>query len=104
MDDKSVLDDLVNTELSRAPAHKVKNGVTVYASRGFQMPKTIGMLLLGDIGEAISGHTTRCHDAQPAIYRAPEVMLEADWSYPVNIWNLGVMVSFFLPESPSHMY
>jgi hypothetical protein len=38
------------------------------------------------------GDQNRCHDAQPNIYRSPEVMLRVDWSYPVDIWNVGVMV------------
>lgn len=56
------------------------------------MPSDIGVPVLSDIGEAVDGDKTRHYDSQPELYRSPEVMLEADWSYPVDIWSLGVMV------------
>lgn len=54
------------------------------------------MPVLSDIGEAVRGDEERHHDAQPNIYRSPEVMLEANWNYAVDIWNVGVMVSLCL--------
>lgn len=33
---------------------------------------------------------------QPQMLRAPEVILEADWDHKVDIWNLGLIVSFLL--------
>lgn len=68
--------------------------MTVYASRSFEKPKRVGIPILADIGEAVSGDGYRHHDAQPDIYRSPEVMLKVDWSYAVDIWNVGAMVSF----------
>ncbi|KAK3898967.1 kinase-like domain-containing protein [Staphylotrichum tortipilum] len=35
---------------------------------------------------------TRNHDAQPDVYRSPEVMMQAPWSYSVDIWNVGAMI------------
>jgi hypothetical protein len=32
-------------------------------------------------------------DIQPDIYRAPEVILDIPWTYSVDIWNVGCMVS-----------
>ena len=52
--------------------------------------------MLSDFGSAVQGDERRNHDAQPNIYRSPEVMLKTDWSYPVDIWNVGVMV--YLPN------
>lgn len=40
----------------------------------------------------MNGELKRNHDAQPNIYRAPEVMLKAPWSYPIDIWNVGAMI------------
>ncbi|EDP49747.1 protein kinase, putative [Aspergillus fumigatus A1163] len=48
--------------------------------------------MLSDFGSAVRGDQRRNHDAQPNVYRSPEVMLKVDWSYPVDIWNVGVMV------------
>ena len=28
----------------------------------------------------------------PAVYRAPEVILGMEWSYPVDVWSVAVMV------------
>jgi hypothetical protein len=64
----------------------------VYASRRFELPKTFGRAVLSDFGSAVRGDERRSHDAQPNVYRSPEVMLKTEWSYPVDIWNVGVMV------------
>lgn len=32
-------------------------------------------------------------DVQPDFYRAPEVILQAPWTYEIDIWNAGCMVS-----------
>lgn len=73
---------------------KFINGIPVFASRRFELPKTFGRAILSDFGSAVRGDEKRDHDAQPNVYRSPEVMLKAEWSYPVDIWNVGVMVCF----------
>ena len=49
--------------------------------------------MLCDFGEARRGDVENGDDIQPEVYRAPEVILEMKWSYSVDIWNVGVMVS-----------
>lgn len=71
---------------------KFINGIPVYASRQFGLTKTFGRAILSDFGSAVRGNEKRDHDAQPNVYRSPEVMLKTEWSYPVDIWNVGVMV------------
>ena len=73
-------------------SRKSVDGVPLYASRGFNRPKIFGKALLSDFGSTVPGDQIRNHDAQPNVYRSPEVMLKVDWSYPVDIWNVGVMV------------
>lgn len=73
---------------------KFINGIPVYASRRFELPKTFGRAILSDFGSAVRGDEKRDHDAQPNVYRSPEVMLKTEWSYPVDIWNVAVMVCF----------
>ena len=68
------------------------DGYTEYASRRFDLPNDFGDVVLGDFGTAVRGDVKRSHDAQPDVYRSPEVMLMTEWSYPVDIWNVGVMV------------
>ncbi|GJP98451.1 unnamed protein product [Aspergillus niger] len=79
-------------EMERPSPRKLVNGVPVYASRRFGLPRSFGRAVLSDFGSAVRGDESRDHDAQPAVYRSPEVMLQVEWSYPVDIWNVGVMI------------
>ena len=71
---------------------KFVNGAPVYASRRFGIPKMFGGVVLSDLGAAVEGDLERNQDAQPAVYRSPEVVLGTKWSYPVDIWNVGCMM------------
>lgn len=92
IEDKSILESFTQSELKSPSPRKIVNGLPVYASRRFDMPKVFGRAVLSDFGSAVRGDERRNHDAQPNVYRSPEVMLKTDWSYPVDIWNVGVMV------------
>lgn len=71
---------------------KFFHGTPLYMSRKFGEPKVFGVVILSDFGSAVRGDQRRNHSAQPNVYKCPEVMLEAEWSYPADIWNVGVMV------------
>lgn len=88
----SILDRFVEAEMEHPSARKLVNDMPVYASRRFELPNKFGMAVLSDFGSAVRGDEKRNHDAQPNVYRSPEVMLKTEWSYPVDIWNVGVMV------------
>lgn len=92
IEDPTILSDFINAELEQPSPRKTVNNATVYLSRQFGTPKVFGRAVLGDLGEAVDGDTKRRHNAQPDVYRSPEVMLQAEWSYPADIWNVGVMV------------
>ncbi|CEL08702.1 hypothetical protein ASPCAL11847 [Aspergillus calidoustus] len=79
-------------ELEVPSPRKSINGFTVYKSRTFDLPKDFGGVVLSDFGCAVEGDRKRNHDAQPNVYRSPEVMLKTEWSYPADIWNVGVMI------------
>ncbi|KXG48603.1 uncharacterized protein PGRI_024730 [Penicillium griseofulvum] len=81
---------LVHTE--HPSAGKSVNNMPVYASRRFELPQDFGRAVLSDFGSAVRGDQKRNHDAQPTIYRSPEVMLKTEWSYPIDIWNVGTMI------------
>jgi serine/threonine protein kinase len=91
--DNSIIDTFVEEEMNTPSARKTVNGVTIYKSRQFHLPKQLGIVIMSDFGAAVRGDLKRHHDAQPDVYRSPEVMLEVPWSYPIDIWNVGVMVS-----------
>lgn len=92
IEDKSILESFTQAELKCPSPRKIVNDLPIYASRRFDLPKVFGRAVLSDFGSAVRGDERRNHDAQPNVYRSPEVMLKTDWSYPVDIWNVGVMV------------
>lgn len=64
---------------------------TIYLSR--PMPLTKGLPALSDLSEARFGDSELTDDIMPDVYRAPEVVLGMPWSYPVDIWSFGMVVS-----------
>lgn len=90
--DDSVFSDFENYELQNPCPRKELNGKTIYTSRKLRMPKVLGAPVLCDFGSAVMGDEEHSEDIQPDIYRAPEVILQAPWSYNVDIWNAGCVV------------
>ncbi|KAJ5186624.1 hypothetical protein N7449_011388 [Penicillium cf. viridicatum] len=89
--DKTRLDRCVRAEIEHPSAGRIEYGYTVYRSRPLEPASQLGKIQLGDLGSAEPGDTPRNGQLlQPALYRSPEVMLEKEWNYPVDIWNLGV--------------
>ncbi|CAG7563069.1 unnamed protein product [Fusarium equiseti] len=90
-------DDLVfakfeEQELQHPSPRKEVDGRSIYATRELQMSKEWGAPVLCDLGSAVSGDLEHTEDIQPDIYRAPEVIIEAPWTYEVDIWNVGCMI------------
>ena len=93
IEDDSVFSAFEEEEmLEPSPRKLVDDGRAIYMSRELRMPKNWGAPVLCDFGSAVTGDTEHSEDIQPDIYRAPEVILEAPWSYQVDIWNTGCMV------------
>ncbi|KAJ5188901.1 hypothetical protein N7491_005223 [Penicillium cf. griseofulvum] len=92
LEEKSILDRFTESEIEHPSARKSVNNMPVYASRRFELPQNSGRAVLSDFGSAVRGDQKRNHDAQPTIYRSPEVMLKTEWSYPIDIWNVGTMI------------
>ncbi|EPE29262.1 Protein kinase-like (PK-like) [Glarea lozoyensis ATCC 20868] len=90
--DQSILDDFTKGEMEHPSPRKIVDDMTIYASRQLGVPRYFGRAVLSDFGSAVRGDKKRNHNAGPQIYRAPEVMVKAALSYPVDIWNVGVMV------------
>ncbi|CCF39961.1 protein kinase [Colletotrichum higginsianum] len=89
--DVTVLEAFARSELEDPSPRKFVDGAPIYKSRQFGHPKKFGDVVLGDFGAAVRGDRKRNHDAQPNVYRSPEVMLKTEWSYPIDVWNVGVM-------------
>lgn len=91
--DDSVFTDFEQLEL-RQPVSRKKidtDGRTIYMSQELRVPKAVGAPVLCDFGSAMLGPHHSVF-VQPMIYRAPEVILGAPWTYSVDIWNVGCMV------------
>ncbi|KGO65109.1 hypothetical protein PITC_013680 [Penicillium italicum] len=89
--DKTRLDRHVQAEIERPSPRKIVFGHSVYRSRPLEPASQLGRIQLGDFGSAEPGDAPRNGQLlQPGLYRAPEVMLEKEWNYPVDVWNLGV--------------
>lgn len=78
-------------ELRMPSARKVLQDRTIYKSSRF--PPGDGLPLLSDFGEARLGDEEHNEDIMPDPYRAPEVILRANWDYKVDIWIVAMVVS-----------
>lgn len=94
--DHSVLQAFEEGELKEPCPRKEVEGRVVYVSRELGTPKHFGAPVLCDLGSAVQLDDQAEHreDIQPNVYRAPEVILDIPWTYSVDIWNVGCMVSF----------
>ena len=79
------------------PQKTNSDGRTIYLSRNdYGLPlKTTGIIQITDYDLSVSGNRENDGCIQAEIYRAPDVILDAGYSYSADIWNLGVMVGFF---------
>lgn len=69
---------------------------SVYRSRpigGPQEDTIIGPVVLSDLGEARIGTSFSWIPVQPAVYRAPEVLLHSKLGHSLDMWNLACAVS-----------
>ncbi|KAL9000350.1 MAG: hypothetical protein Q9169_001067 [Polycauliona sp. 2 TL-2023] len=94
IEDNSIFQKFIEAEKEHPSPRKESQGYTIYLSRAFDYPsgKDIGEPLLSDFGSAVFGDVSHDQDVQPNVYRAPEVCLEAPWSYSIDIWNVGCLI------------
>lgn len=92
--DECIFEAFEGAELNTPCTRKADaDGRTIYASRELEKPAQIGAPVLCDFGSVMPGTEERLEDVQPNIYRSPEVILEIPWTYSIDIWNVGCMVS-----------
>ena len=95
IEEDSILEEFEAAELSTPSPRKIDGNRMIYESRGLKRPEKPGRPILCDFGEARFGKEMYTDDIQPYVYRAPEIILDIPWTYSVDIWNVGVMVSVF---------
>ncbi|EXJ96109.1 CMGC/SRPK protein kinase [Capronia coronata CBS 617.96] len=96
--DPSVLDRFVQHELEHPSPRKMPDhhGRIIYTSCSDfgEAPSdaVIESAKITDIGLAQWGDVKNTRPIQSNAFMAPEVILQCGWSYPADIWNLGVML------------
>ncbi|KAI9890528.1 MAG: hypothetical protein M1814_003868 [Vezdaea aestivalis] len=93
-EDDASYEQFVKDEMENPTDRKFAGDMTIYLSKALTRTEKggIGLTYLGDFGHAVRGDEERNNDCQPDCYRSPEVWLEINWSYPIDIWNVGVMI------------
>ena len=93
LEDDSILEDFEKEAVTNPSPGKLVGDRIIYPSRELPITKKFGNPILCDFGEARLGSLEHDDDIQPTLYRAPEVVLDMKWSYSVDIWSVGCMVS-----------
>lgn len=104
--DDSVFRDFEEIELQNPCARNLSkiNVRTIYTSRHLRMPNKLDSPILCDFGSAVLGDEEHSDDIQPDIYRAPEVILQAPWTYSVERCCNGSPKSENLPNNLTRMH
>jgi hypothetical protein len=92
--DDSVLAKFEQYEMKNLCPRKELDDRTICLSR--PMPLTKGEPSITDLSDARFGDAKHTHRIMPNVYRAPEVILGLPWSYPVDIWGFGMVVSLLI--------
>ncbi|KAL9132729.1 MAG: hypothetical protein Q9175_006096 [Cornicularia normoerica] len=94
LEDKSMLERDARDEMENPLPQKKYDDRTIYLSRNnYGQPATVtGIVSITDFGHSVQGDDSNNGCIQAEVYRAPEVILEAGWTYSADIWNLGVML------------
>ncbi|KAH8929395.1 kinase-like protein [Atractiella rhizophila] len=91
MKDLSVLLKTEEREIRSPIPRKILSDRVIYPS--ITPPYTINFPIICDFGQTRFGDLAPWKDdIMPDLFRAPEVVLDMPWSYPVDIWSLGMLV------------
>jgi hypothetical protein len=97
VEDESVLDHFCQAQFDEPCPRKVIDETrTIYTSR--QLPDAgykWGIPILCDFGDARIGKVSTVDnpgEAQPDIYRAPEVSFMMPWDASIDVWNVANLV------------
>ncbi|EPE02639.1 protein kinase [Ophiostoma piceae UAMH 11346] len=92
--EERVFNQIEDLELATPTPRKVLPNRSVYLS--YELGKTNGPAVITDFGAARLGDPENddkhSGDVMPGTYRAPEIIMGADWDSKIDMWSLGVMV------------
>jgi serine/threonine-protein kinase SRPK3 len=95
IEDLSILDIDARSEFQNPlPQKHYEDGRTIYLSRNNygQPHTTTGIIRITDFDLAARGDVPHKGCIQAEVYRAPEVIINAGYTYSADIWSLGTMV------------
>lgn len=92
--DQAIFAAFEEAEKRESAQFKLNGDRRIYCSRGLETPDYFDLPILTDFGNSHIDRGQNVDNVQPWQYRAPEVILRMPWSYEIDIWNVGVLVSF----------
>ncbi|EGC40824.1 protein kinase [Histoplasma capsulatum var. duboisii H88] len=95
LEDPSLLEEAAADEFKNPLPQKVyPDGRTIYLARNNYGPprSTAGIIRIVDFDQSVRGDKPNSGCIQAEVYRPPEVILDAGYSYSADIWSLGVML------------
>jgi serine/threonine-protein kinase SRPK3 len=94
IEDPGIFERSARDEYDRPLPQKLVDGRIIYLSRNdYGKPSApTGVVQITDFDLSVLGKKQNSGCIQADIYRAPEVILDAGYTYSADIWSLGVMV------------
>lgn len=94
IEDPTILERDVRDEYDHPLPQKHIHGRILYLSRNNygKLSRPTGVIQITDFNLSVLGNIPHSGCIQAEIYRAPEVILDAGYTYSADIWSLGVMV------------
>lgn len=98
IEDPSILEETARDEFENPlPQKMYPDGRTIYLARNnYGPPRSVtGLVRIMDFDQSVRGDKPNSGCIQAEVYRPPEVILDAGYSYSADIWSLGVMVCLY---------
>ena len=92
LEDDTIFKEVGEQEFQDPSTPIVSQGVLIYRSRATTLELS-GIPILTDFGQMRPSEPANRDWWMSDLYRAPEVLLQLPWSFPVDIWSIGVMAS-----------